>query len=292
MSELDRNTGTTEPIHDTGASASHRSPDEHQMQGHWLLARLGKRVLRPGGKALTRRLLAQAAPSSRDRIVEFGPGVGVTAEALLAVDPVDYVAVDPHPQGTPAMNALIAGHPRARLVVSDAADTTLPDGEADLVIGEAMLSMHPDSHKDAVVAEAARILAPGGRYAIHELERIEDERTRGGGAVGGPADPVSKDISRAIKVGARPLTEQGWHDLITRHGLEVVWTGHADMRLLEPSRLIADEGVRGAARFLLNVARNKPARERVLSMRRSFRANRAALGAIAVVAVKPRHREV
>ena len=49
------------------------------MQGHWLLARLGKRVLRPGGMGLTRRLLAAAAPEPGERIVELGPGVGRTA---------------------------------------------------------------------------------------------------------------------------------------------------------------------------------------------------------------------
>ncbi|EJF47438.1 hypothetical protein HMPREF1318_1361 [Actinomyces massiliensis F0489] len=32
------------------------------MQGHWLLARLGKRVLRPGGMGLTRR---RARPGAR-----------------------------------------------------------------------------------------------------------------------------------------------------------------------------------------------------------------------------------
>ena len=31
------------------------------MPGHWLLARLGKRVLRPGGTAMTTQLLADAS---------------------------------------------------------------------------------------------------------------------------------------------------------------------------------------------------------------------------------------
>ena len=32
-------------------------PPPEKMPGHWLLARLGKRVLRPGGLELTQRLL-------------------------------------------------------------------------------------------------------------------------------------------------------------------------------------------------------------------------------------------
>lgn len=63
------------------------APAEHHMQGHWLLATLGKRVLRPGGRALTEQLLAHARPTSTDRVVELGPGVGKTAAALLAVHP-------------------------------------------------------------------------------------------------------------------------------------------------------------------------------------------------------------
>ena len=38
-----------------------RQPALEKMPGHWVLARMGKRVLRPGGLELTRRLLAEPA---------------------------------------------------------------------------------------------------------------------------------------------------------------------------------------------------------------------------------------
>jgi hypothetical protein len=44
-------------------------PDK--MQGHWILARAGKRVLRPGGLELTRQMLDALAISPQDRVVEF-----------------------------------------------------------------------------------------------------------------------------------------------------------------------------------------------------------------------------
>lgn len=50
-----------------------------KMPGHWLLARLGKRVLRPGGLELTRRMLAALDVRSSDEVVEFAPGLGTTA---------------------------------------------------------------------------------------------------------------------------------------------------------------------------------------------------------------------
>ena len=45
------------------------------LPGHWLLARLGKRVLRPGGRELTHRML-DAATLPGAEVVELAPGLG------------------------------------------------------------------------------------------------------------------------------------------------------------------------------------------------------------------------
>ncbi|PRC61528.1 SAM-dependent methyltransferase, partial [Mycobacterium sp. ITM-2017-0098] len=63
------------------------------LPGHWLLARLGKRVLRPGGLELTTRLLAAARIGDAD-VVELGPGLGRTAADIVAQHPRSYVGVD------------------------------------------------------------------------------------------------------------------------------------------------------------------------------------------------------
>ncbi|VEG27057.1 methyltransferase domain-containing protein [Actinomyces howellii] len=264
----------------TTPRGSRTGPESQRLQGHWLLAMLGKRVLRPGGIALTRRMLAAARPSSTDRIVEFGPGVGRTAQILLEVEPTSYAGVDPNPEGRVQVEAVLAGHPQARYVVADAATTGLPDAEADLVVGEAMLTMQPPEGKAAIIAEAARILAPGGRYAIHELAFRSDRD---------PAEleEARRRISRTIKVGARPLTRQQWSELLAGAGLEVVWTATSPMRLLEPSRLVRDEGLLGALRFARNVRRTAGAAGRVRQMRQVFRAQRRTLTAVAIVARKP-----
>ena len=59
-----------------------QQPDK--MQGHWALARAGKRVLRPGGIELTKRMLDALAIGTQDRVVEFAPGLGLTARMVLA----------------------------------------------------------------------------------------------------------------------------------------------------------------------------------------------------------------
>ena len=45
-------------------------------QGHWVLAKLGKRVLRPGGLELTRKMLSALSIGEEDDVVEFAPGLG------------------------------------------------------------------------------------------------------------------------------------------------------------------------------------------------------------------------
>ncbi|MDO5723540.1 MAG: class I SAM-dependent methyltransferase [Flaviflexus sp.] len=251
------------------------------MQGHWLLASLGKRVLRPGGIEMTEHILHRAAPSSADRIVEFGPGVGRTAQILLAANPAAYTAVDPNPEGAPALAKVLAGHENTRVVVADAQDTGLPDGCADLVVGEAMLTMMAPEVKKKIVAEAARILAPGGRYAIHELGLHPDDIDES------IKKSVHRGLSVAIKVGARPLTMAEWRDLLEDAGLEIEDTHSNAMALLEPKRLIADEGVVGAAKFAKNLLTNKAARTRVLNMRKTFRTYADNINAVGLVARKP-----
>jgi len=45
------------PRHGSDGTLPEEDKDVTRMQGHWLLARMGKRVLRPGGLELTHRLL-------------------------------------------------------------------------------------------------------------------------------------------------------------------------------------------------------------------------------------------
>ena len=82
------------------------------------------------------------------------------------------------------------------------------------------------------------------------------------------------------------MTVAGWEDLLAEHGLTVQARFRAPLHLLEPRRLLADEGVRGTARFVANVARDGEARRRVLAMRRAMRADAAHLQACGLVAVR------
>ncbi|MGB8390355.1 class I SAM-dependent methyltransferase [Mycobacterium sp.] len=252
------------------------------VAGHWLLARLGKRVLRPGGVELTRTLLARAELSDAD-VLELAPGLGRTAAEILARGPRSYVGAESDPDAANVVRDVLTelGAENGAVRVVDAAATGLPDASSDVVIGEAMLTMQGDAAKHAIVAEASRVLRPHGRYAIHELALTPDTV---------PADistDIQQSLARAIKVNARPLTIAEWSRLLADHGLVVDHVATAPMALLQPRRVIADEGLFGALRFAKNVLVHRDARKRVLTMRRTFRRHRERLAAVAIVARKP-----
>jgi SAM-dependent methyltransferase len=252
----------------------------HKMPAHWLMARLGKRVLRPGGLETTRWLLRQAHIDASDDVIEFAPGLGLTACAILSGHPRSYVGVERDENAARfSQRALTrAGFRDARVLHGDAARIPLPDACATLVIGEAMLSMQPAEKKRAIVREAHRLLRPAGRYPIHELALqpgdIETSRS----------EAIQRDLSDVIHVGVRIGTPSEWTAYLEEAGFTVESATTAPMRLLEPDRVVRDEGLFGAARFIVNALRVPGAARRLLAVRRMFRTHQDHLCAIALVA--------
>ena len=250
-----------------------------KMPGHWVLARLGKRVLRPGGMELTRRMLEALDIQRTDDVVEFAPGMGITARLTLLLRPSSYTAVERDQAAAEIVGGYLTGE-RQQCVVGDAADTGLQDQSATVVYGEAMLTMQTEETKRRIVREAHRLLKVGGRYAIHEMclmsdDLNEDEKRK-----------TEKALTGVVHHGVRPLAVSEWRALLETEGFHVKSVNMAPMSLLEPGRLIRDEGLRGALRFVRNVIRDKQARQRVLEMRSVFRSNRKRLGAVAMLGVK------
>ena len=249
--------------------------------GHWLLARLGKRVLRPGGLGLTRQLLDQAGIAGSD-VVELAPGLGRTAVEIIERRPGSYTGVEKDEDAVRLTERAIGS--AGTVMHADAADTGRPDASADVVIGEAMLTMQSDTVKRQIIAEAARILRPGGRYAIHELGLTPDDLDSDF------KTELRRDLARVIKVNARPQTVAEWSALLEEAGLVVDWATTAPMALLQMRRNLADEGVRGTARIIRNVIRDKDARRRVLTMRALFRRHRHTLRGVALIAHRPENQ--
>jgi hypothetical protein len=250
-----------------------------KMPGHWVLARLGKRVLRPGGMQLTRRMLEALRIQHTDNVVEFAPGMGVTARLTLKLEPAAYTAVERDQAAAKIVASYLTGE-RQRCVVGNASDTGLPDQSATVVYGEAMLTMQTQETKRQIVREAYRLLESGGRYGIHEMclmaDNLDESKKR----------ETERALTGVVHHGVRPLAVSEWRSLLESEGFEVQRVDMASMTLLEPGRLIRDEGLAGAARFGWNLLRDSAARKRVLEMRSVFRRQRKQLGAVAIVGIK------
>jgi len=214
-----------------------------------------------------------------DAVIEFAPGLGETARLALGKKPATYTAVERDKDAAATVQKILRGSEQ-RCVVGLAEETGLPDASATVVYGEAMLSMQTPQQKSRIVREAHRLLKPGGRYGIHELCLIPDD------LADSTKLEIQNDLSNAIHHGTRPLACEEWQCLLEAEGFSVQMQAQAPMRLLEPWRIIQDEGMFGALRFAFNLLFNRDARRRVLAMRRVFAKYRDNLAAVVFVGQK------
>lgn len=252
--------------------------DSDRMSAHWLFARLGKRVLRPGGVELTRRLLDAVDVGPGDDVVEIAPGMGSTTRLILDRRPSSYTGVDRDPvvvDRISSMTASVGG----RVVRGMASRTGLDDSCADVAFGEAYLTMQPVRQKHEIVAELRRIVRLGGRVALHEMALRPGTDPEDG-------ERLVEELRRRARVHVTPLTDDDWMALLTENGFEISTYETAPLHLLEPARLVADEGWLGAFRFIRRTLCDSHARSRVMAMRSAMSRNSDKLQAIMVTAVR------
>lgn len=252
--------------------------DIQKMPGHWLLARMGKRVLRPGGKELTNKMISKLNISHKDSVVEFAPGIGSTSKIIFGKNPRGYIGIDRSEEAVASLNS-ISSNKAYKFVKKDIMNSELSDDVATVVVGEAVLTMQTDAHKQKIINEAYRILKKEGRYGIHEIclqpEDLEDENK----------DKIRKDLSDAIHVNARPLTISEWEKLFINSGFKIKTTMTNPMHLLEPLRLLHDEGFR-IIKIIFNVLTTRHALKRILEMRGVFHRYQKYMKSISIIAIK------
>ena len=275
----ERPTGSVEASQPDSAAMPGDNLDISKMPGHWVLARVGKRVLRPGGIALTRKMLGALRITPDDHVVEFAPGLGLTAKLALQSNPATYTAVERDAAAAGRVARVIAGSGR-RVVRGSAEASGLEDGVATAVYGEAMLTMQSLERKRKIIFEAARILAPGGRYAVHEICLVPDD------IAPETVELIDRELTAAIRSRVRPLLRAEWRAMFDAAGLDLVEEATSGFLLLEPSRIVRDEGLFGAARIALNLLRDRGARRRTLEMRRAIRRHARHMQAIMLLGVK------
>lgn len=248
-------------------------------QGHWILAKMGKKVLRPGGKQLTLKLIEEVQLTSQDNIVEFAPGMGFTASFLLKKNPKSYIGIELNEEAAEKLKKKFTTS-QVKIININAANTGLEDASTDKVIGEAMLTMQAADRKIKIIKEAHRILKKGGIYGIHELGLMPNE-----------LDPkikgsIQRKLVQVIKVNARPLTQKEWCALLEVEGFKIKEVYASPMHLLKPERIINDEGFFRSLKIGFNILTHPEARKRILEMRAIFKKYEQQMTAFAIIAEK------
>ncbi|MBX2932540.1 MAG: methyltransferase domain-containing protein [Chitinophagaceae bacterium] len=248
-------------------------------QGHWLLAKMGKRVLRPGGRKLTLQLVDELHIQQEDNIVEFAPGLGFTASLLLHKKPKTYTGIELNEEAAALLQKKI-NYNGYKVVNASASTTGIDNNSVNKVIGEAMLTMQPDHRKSDIIKEAFRILKPGGYYGIHELGLIPDNIDAT------IKNDVQQSLAKAIKVNARPLTKTEWCKLLEKEGFTIKEVKENAMSLLKLKRIIADEGILRTFKIYFNILTHPKAKRKISEMRNTFNKYEHNLTAFAIIAEK------
>ncbi|MEO7123280.1 MAG: methyltransferase domain-containing protein [Lacisediminihabitans sp.] len=251
-----------------------------RMPAHWMLARLGKKVMRPGGLTPSLHMLDALKITSDDDVVDMWPGLGVTTERTLAAHPRSYTAIERGAAEAARVQKVLNGAEQ-KSIVAPAHQTGLESGSASVVYGEALLTLEPAKRKVATVAEAARLLRPGGRYGIHELLLMPNTLPEAA------KDDIETTLTKVLHVLARPLTTDEWRRQLEDAGFEVDFEETGPMLLLDIPTFLSDEGLWGSTAFTARCLAHPTVLPRIAEMWTTFRRYRDNIGAVVMTARRP-----
>ncbi len=253
--------------------------DLSQAPGHWVLARVGKKVLRPGGKELSIQMLEALEINEQDHVIEFAPGMGFTAQLVNERNPKSYRGIELNKEAAKRLTKLFKNG-TAEIIQANANAVPLANASANKLYGEAMLTMQSPEQKLAIVQEAGRLLQKGGLYGIHEIGLIHEDITME------TRKNVHKSMAMGVKIPVQPLTTSEWTALLEQAGFKVRDVYYRPITFLQLKQIIKDEGLWQTFKIGFNVLIRPKARRRIQEMRASFLANKDNLQAIVIIAEK------
>ncbi len=249
--------------------------DIENIPGHWLFARIGKKVLRPGGKDFSKEILNIVDVNNKD-IVEFAPGLGATTKLISKLKPKSYVGID---LDKTVCDNLSKKYLNFTFINSKVQENNLEDESKDIVLAEAMLTMNDNKEKDIIVKEVNRILKSGGYFAIHEVGYKD-------GVCDYSIEVSNRSLSNVLNHAIAPLRIKDWEKLLTKNKFEIVEKKDKDRDMLSIKRIIRDEVIFRTLLMGLRLLFNKRLRKRVKSIKNSFKQQNPYIRAFYIVARK------
>jgi predicted O-methyltransferase YrrM len=247
------------------------------ITGHEVLAAAGKKILRPGGRVATEQLLQWAEFKPGDTVLELASSFGYSAIALAKRYNVRVVGIEKKPESVARARANIAAAGLANqveIIQGDIFHLEKITEQFDYILAEAILTMQSIPAKAKLFSMICARLKPGGKFLSHELLASHHEAE------------IHKALAQVIRVNSTPLSEFDWILLCENAGLQVQQHQTGAMELLNPRRIIEDEGILDTVRFLWNILRYPQLRERILAMRQVFQQYQQDLGYILICATR------
>lgn len=202
----------------------------HALDPYAFLAVLGKRVIHPGGRESTDRLLDWADIGPTDRVLDVGCGVGTTAIRIAREMGAGVVAADVAPlmRERAQRNVDAAGVATVSVEAADILALPYPDKSFTRVLAEAV-TMFVDRSRAA--AELARVCAPGGRVLATEFYWRKP-----------PTDEAREVFLGQVCPGLRFDSVEEWVSIYGGAGLTNIRTDTGPFEMMTPRGFLADEG--------------------------------------------------
>lgn len=244
--------------------------------GHFLLKRLGKKRLRPGGVDATDWLVSKIDFSRSPKILEVACNEADNIMDFAKKYKNKNVGVDLNEKAIASAKANIARKKLSQYVdvmVADATKLPFKDESFDVVINEAMLTMLSDNQKRMALKEYYRVLKKGGLLLTHDV-MLEKEDAY-----------LVKELQRVIYNPAVPHTKNDWLNFYKQTGFEKSECIFGKLTLLSRSGMIRDEGFFGMVKILTNGILDAN-RGQLFEMIKFFRKNKSKMNFIAIASVK------
>lgn len=247
-----------------------------KVAGHELLARLGKKRLRPGGVEATNWLIENASFNENLKVLEVACNMGTTLIEIVKKYNCEVTGVDAKKEVLDIAKENIKKENienKVKLINADARVLPFDDESFDIVINEAMLTMLNNTDKQKAMNEYYRVLKKGGLLLTHDINlRNEDPE-------------ILKRLRLAINISATPLKEETWVKMLKEAGFSEIKTKTNPMTLMSEEGMKKDEGEKGM-QDILEKAKKDPNFAQFMEMKEFFKKNRENMYYIAVVSKK------
>jgi SAM-dependent methyltransferase len=210
-----------------------------ELDPYAFFAVLGKRVIHPGGRTATERLIGRADFGPGQRVLDVGCGVATTAIEIARRFGATVTAVDIAPLMLERAAVNVSGSGLGEHAVvehGDVCNLRFQDASFDRVVAEAV-TMFVDRPRAA--RELVRVCRPGGRVLATEFYWRKP-----------PTSEARQLFLGEVCPGLQFDSVEDWIQLYTAAGLTNVHVETGPFDMMTPGGFLHDEGVRNSVEVM------------------------------------------